>query len=152
MLIVDGDPLTRLGIIAYLTGAKLGCRCTEAENGRRAREACAGGAPEVILIDVPMTKGDGLGLVRELSKLVPKARVVVLGAICDQQGVDRVFRAGAHGFVDRQDAPGAFPAAIAAVLGGERFVSHTAEQALYAELSHRRTAGGGLAPGAMPPG
>ncbi len=137
LLVVDADALTRAGILAHLRSQKGRYEGVAAGNAAEARAACAKQAPDLILLDLPLPGGDGLGLLRELARLAPQARRAVMGTNGDRPGVERVLAAGGQAFIHREDAPGALDEAFATILRGERYLSPRAGQMLLSTMAQR---------------
>lgn len=95
VLLVEDNALTRNTIKALL--AKLGHEVVaEAENGDKAVEYFAEYKPEVVFLDIILPGKSGLEVLEEVLALDPKARVVVITAV-DQDEIDnRLYDKGVH--------------------------------------------------------
>jgi DNA-binding NarL/FixJ family response regulator len=74
-------------------------------------------------VDVSLKGGDGIELVKELKAGDPDIVVLVLSMHDEQLYAERALRAGARGYIMKQEAPKALLDAVRRVLGGEIFVS-----------------------------
>lgn len=70
-------------------------------DGRSAVDKVAVERPDVVLIDVEMPEMDGIATTREIKRLFPDARIVVLSAHEDEVTLARAVEAGASGFVSK---------------------------------------------------
>ena len=143
VLIVDGEPLPRAGIVACIHRWKGYDVCGLARDAREGRQHCAELRPDLIIVDLPLP-GEGFGLVRELMRLHRAARIVVIATRGDRETVERALRAGALGYLRRSDDLDELRAACAAALLGKLHVSPGATQTLLSGLAHppRRSGAG----------
>ena len=81
---------------------------------------------EVAVVDLALSRGNGLELVRQFRDRFPEMKLVIV-SVHDQPSVSRsVLEAGAHGFVARRAIATDLLAATDAVLAGQRYVSPSA--------------------------
>lgn len=71
----------------------------EASDGAGAVRAAQQHHPDVILLDVKMSGEDGLQAARELRRLVPATKILMLTALEDEGTLLSALKAGAHGFL-----------------------------------------------------
>ena len=95
----------------------------EASNGREAVDLAARFAPTVILMDIRMPELDGLEATRRIVAADADARVLILTTFDLDEYVYEALRAGASGFVLKDDPPEQLIAAIRVVAGGEALLS-----------------------------
>lgn len=141
VLVVDGEPLTRAGLVACVRHWKNHRLCGQAKDAPEARRLCAEARPDLIIVVLPAA-GDGCGLIRDLPRLHRAVGIVAVGARGDRETVERVLRAGARGYVRRSDDLEELRQACAAAVQGKFHMSHGANQALLSELAHPPRAGG----------
>jgi DNA-binding NarL/FixJ family response regulator len=95
----------------------------EASNARDALDLAPKVRPQIILMDLEMPGIDGISATRRMRKLVPMAKVLILSAHDDeQQVIEAVIEAGAHGYLLKSDAPDELFHAIRAVVEGKRYL------------------------------
>jgi DNA-binding NarL/FixJ family response regulator len=128
VLIADPEPIARTGLVHLVNSHLLLHVCGEAENSGSARELCARLHPSVLVLDPAM--GDGLALLKDLSRWSPGTRVVIFTALHDPLSVQRAFKAGACGYVSRRDPVAAVMLAIVCAVEGKRQVGPAVEDAL----------------------
>lgn len=89
--------------------------------------------PGVVLVDLSLTHGDGLGLVRRLRGDLPEVSLIVLGVYNEPNVSQAILKAGANGFVLKSSIATDLLPAIDAVRTGETYVSSTATRRLGSE-------------------
>ena len=97
----------------------------EASNGLEAVEKAARFEPTVILMDIRMPELDGLEATRRILAADDAARILVLTTFDLDEYVYEALRAGASGFVLKDDPPEQLIAAIRTVAAGEALLSPT---------------------------
>jgi two-component system, chemotaxis family, chemotaxis protein CheY len=97
ILIVDDAEFLRVRISKMLVGE--GFEVTEAENGLKAIESYKSKKPDLVLMDVTMPEMDGLTALKELRKIDPNAKVVMLTALGQESVVLEAVKSGAKDFI-----------------------------------------------------
>ena len=105
VLLVDDQTLVRMGF-RMLLDAEPGIRVVgEAADGIEALELATLEKPDVVLMDVRMPGLDGIAATRELLRLSPESRVIILTTFdLDEYACDGL-RAGASGFLVKDTRP-----------------------------------------------
>ena len=101
ILVVDDSALTRKIIIDTLT--KVGYEIAgEAENGSEAINLYKKTKPDLVTMDIIMAEVDnidGIGAVREIVKMDPRSRILMVTAVGLRESLNRAEQAGARGFI-----------------------------------------------------
>jgi two-component system chemotaxis response regulator CheY len=97
ILIVDDAEFLRVRISKMLVGE--GFEVAEAENGLKAIESYKSKKPDLVLMDVTMPEMDGLTALKELRKIDPNAKVVMLTALGQESVVLEAVKSGAKDFI-----------------------------------------------------
>ena len=135
VLIVGGEPVSRLGL-NYLLTVEAGLQiCGETADPAEALRLCQENRPSLVVLDLLLPRGDGLVLIRQLLRDSPGQPILVVSILEDTLTVQRAFRAGARGFVSKLDETPELLAAICSVRRGARYASHRVASKLLAELS-----------------
>lgn len=80
--------------------------------------------PDVILLDACMPGLSGFAATKQLKKLLPPVKVILVTMLTEAISISEAFRAGAAGYVLKQSAADELRLAIETVLGNKRFLSH----------------------------
>jgi DNA-binding NarL/FixJ family response regulator len=123
VLIVDDDHLVRAGLVELLTDEPDIEVIGQAATGREAVERVRRLDPDVVLMDVRMPDLDGIGATRELARVSPRARVLILTTFEQDDYVFGALRAGASGFLLKRTRPEELIAAVHAVAAGDSLLS-----------------------------
>jgi DNA-binding NarL/FixJ family response regulator len=123
ILIADDHPLLRVGVGQLINRqADLMC-CAEAETAEATWAAVQKHKPDLLLLDLRLDKADGLELIKSLRAQVPDLPILVLSQFDEALYAERALRAGARGYVMKQEATEEVLTAIRAILKGELYVS-----------------------------
>lgn len=123
IMLVDDHPLVRQGL-ATLIRAKAGLEvAAEAGNADEAMRALEKDVPDVLLLDISMPGVHGIDLLKELRLRYPDLQVLVLSMHEESVYAERALRAGARGYIMKQEPGTKVLEAIYRVLGGELYVS-----------------------------
>ena len=119
IVIVDDDPLVRMGLRA-IVGSEPGWDVVgEAGDGQTALAVVAEHRPDIVLMDVRMPHLDGLTATREITAGDSGAKVLVLTTFEVDEYVYEAMRAGASGFVLKRVPPAELIEAVRIIAGGE---------------------------------
>ncbi len=84
-----------------------------------ARDLLAQGCPDVLLLDVALPDGDGLGLVPEFNQSCPNTSILVLTSLSDDATLMRATEIGVNGFISKDQSLSELIAAIRQAAEGE---------------------------------
>ena len=138
ILLVDDHPLMRRGLAALIDGEPDLVVCAEAGNRHGALAAIARRAVDLAIVDLSLEGGeDGIDLVKALKVREPPVPALVLSMHPEAHYGERALRAGARGYVAKQQLGEAVLVAIRRVLAGRIYMS----EALGSELASRFVGG-----------
>jgi DNA-binding NarL/FixJ family response regulator len=123
VLVADDQSMVRAGFRMLLAGEEDMDVVAEASNGLEAVDKAARFHPGIILMDIRMPELDGLQATRRILAADPAARILVLTTFDLDEYVFEALRAGASGFVLKDDSPEQLIAAIRTVAAGEALLS-----------------------------
>ena len=123
VLVVDDQSLVRAGFRMLLGGEEDIEVVAEASNGVEAIEKAARFQPNVILMDIRMPELDGLEATRQILAADDSARILILTTFDLDEYVYEALRAGASGFVLKDEPPEQLLAAIRIVAEGDALLS-----------------------------
>jgi len=112
----------------------------EAEDGREAVEKVHQLQPHVVLMDITMPLLNGLEATRQIKKLSPETKVLVLTVHTNEEYIFRTLQAGASGYVVKQAAPAELISAIHSVCQGDSFLSPAISRKVIEEYIQRAEA------------
>lgn len=134
ILIVDDHPVLRQGL-ARLINAKNGFEvCGEAGDATEAIRSIRALKPDLVMVDLVLPGESGIALTKKIRAEFFKLPVLVLSMHEEAQYAARAFRAGAMGYVVKQDAIDNIVTALGDVLKGKRYVSPVIAKALTGQL------------------
>ena len=122
---VDDQSMVRAGFRMLLAGEEDIEVVAEASNGLEAVDKAARFDPTVVLMDIRMPDLDGLQATRRILATDRDARILILTTFDLDDYVYEALRAGASGFVLKDDSPEQLIAAIRTVAGGDALLSPT---------------------------
>jgi DNA-binding NarL/FixJ family response regulator len=122
--LADDQELVRSGFRLILELAGFEIR-GEAGDGRAAVELARATTPDVVLMDIRMPVMDGIEATRRIAHAGLDSRVLVLTTFDLDEYVYEALRAGASGFVLKDDPPEQLLAAIRTVAAGDALLSPT---------------------------
>jgi DNA-binding NarL/FixJ family response regulator len=125
VLVADDQSMVRAGFRMLLSGEEGIEVVAEASNGLEAVEKAARFDPTVVLMDIRMPELDGLEATRRILAADAMARVLILTTFDLDEYVYEALRAGASGFVLKDDPPERLIAAIRTIAAGDALLSPT---------------------------
>ncbi len=139
LVVVDDDPLVRMGLGLILGGAAGLQIVGEAADGEDAPALVARHRPDVVLMDIRMPKVDGLTAMATLLAAADPPKVIVLTTFDADDLVIRALAAGAAGFLLKDTPPERMIEAIRAVDAGETMLSPTVMSRVIAAATRQST-------------
>jgi DNA-binding NarL/FixJ family response regulator len=125
VLVVDDQSMVRAGLRMLLAVESDIDVVAEAGNGREAIAQAARHRPDIVLMDIRMPELDGLEATRRILATDDTVRVMILTTFNLDDYVYEALRAGASGFVLKDDSPEQLIGAIRTVAEGEALLSPT---------------------------
>jgi DNA-binding NarL/FixJ family response regulator len=125
VLVADDQAMIRAGFRMLLRNEEGIEVVAEAENGLEAVEKAARFSPTVVLMDIRMPELDGLEATRRILAADPAAKILILTTFDLDEYIYEALRAGASGFVLKDDPPEQLIAAIRTVASGDALLSPT---------------------------
>ena len=124
ILIVDDHPMVRAGLMRLIEQQPDMQCCGEAATAAEARSTALKLQPDVTIVDLRLKSGDGLELIKDLVTEVRAMKILVLSQHNEQVYVERALRAGALGFVAKDQPPEDVLQAIRSILMGDLYLSN----------------------------
>ena len=124
ILIVDDHPIIRQGVARLIESQPDMTVCCEVANARQALKYIEKGCPDLAIIDLSLDKDlSGLDLLKDINVRFPHVSTLVLSMHSESVFAERVLRAGAKGYVMKEEAPETILTAIRRVLEGKVYLS-----------------------------
>jgi DNA-binding NarL/FixJ family response regulator len=123
VLVADDQSMVRAGFRMLLAGEEDMEVVAEASNGLEAVDKASRFNPGIILMDIRMPELDGLQATRRILATDKAARILILTTFDLDEYVFEALRAGASGFVLKDDSPEQLIAAIRTVAAGDALLS-----------------------------
>jgi DNA-binding NarL/FixJ family response regulator len=142
LLVVDDHPIVRLGVRQMISADPALSICGEVDSAEAALTWVGRHAADLALVDLSLGGSPGLELIRALRQAVPELPILVLSMHDETLFAERVLRAGARGYIMKQEAIDGLTQAIHHVLAGRTYLSDRMAQRLLAQLGGRRPKGG----------
>jgi NarL family two-component system response regulator LiaR len=118
LIVVDDHSVVREGLRAFLRLQEGIEVVGEAGGADEAIRVAAATAPDVILLDLVMPGGDGIGAIRGILEAAPASRVLVLTSFADDAQIFAAIAAGAAGYLLKDVDPQALADGIRDVHAG----------------------------------
>jgi DNA-binding NarL/FixJ family response regulator len=123
VLIADDHPIVRQGLRQILAGTTDLAVAGEAVNGQEALDQVRAGSWDVLVLDMTMPGRSGFDILKELKHDQPHLPVLVLSMHAEEQFAVRVLKAGASGYLTKENAPEELVKAIRKVVSGGKYIS-----------------------------
>lgn len=118
VLVVDDHPVVRLGLRQTLDAAPDLEVCGEAEGASDALSALEEYRPDLVLVDISLKDGSGLDLIKRIAHREPSVKILVASMHDEVLFAERALRAGAHGYINKEQATERLVSAARTVLAG----------------------------------
>jgi DNA-binding NarL/FixJ family response regulator len=130
IFIVDDHPVLRRGLASLIEIEPDLAVCGAAATAQAALEALSERQPDLLIVDIALEGDDGLELVKAVKRSHPEVPTLVLSMHDEAVYAERSLRAGARGYVTKQQLDETVLTAIRRVLDGKTYMSAGLEQRL----------------------
>src|ERR1700724_4235546 len=124
ILVVDDHPIVRQGLALLINREPDLVVCGEAEETMGAMHVLISARPDVLIVDISLNGPDGLDLLKNLRTTHPNLPVLILSMHDESIYAERALRAGANGYIMKQEATGKVLVALRRILNREIYVSN----------------------------
>ncbi len=139
IVIVDDHPLMRDGLALRISSQPDLEVCGEAATEDEGFELVKQQSPDVAIIDIALKFGNGIELVKRIKSLNPLVKMLVVSAFQESLYAERAMRAGAHGYLNKQETNEKVIDAIRTVIKGERYMSADMTQRMVSQALGKRS-------------
>jgi DNA-binding NarL/FixJ family response regulator len=123
VFIVDDHPIVRQGLALLINREQDLAVCGDAEEAGSALQQIDDLKPHIVVVDISLSGPDGLDLLKNLRQRAPGLPVLILSMHDESHYAERALRAGASGYIMKQEATERVLVAIRRILDGEVYVS-----------------------------
>src|SRR5690349_21253446 len=143
VLVIDDHPIVRERLAELINQQRDLVVCGEAEDSHQARKAVAELQPDIAIVDITLKDTYGIELIKEFKDRYPKLPMLVLSMHDEALYGERALRAGAEGYLSKQEATKKVVDAIRKVLAGEIYTSEKMAAGILQKVAGGKTPGGG---------
>jgi two-component system invasion response regulator UvrY len=123
VLIADDHAMVRAGLRRWLEQDRSIEAVAESATAAETLQQLRDGTWDLVVLDINMPDRSGIDILRHIRAGHPSTRVLVVSAFAEKQYAVYALRAGAAGYLAKDQAPEEFMRAVHTVLAGRRFVS-----------------------------
>ena len=123
IFIVDDHPIVREGLSLMMNREPDMMVCGEAEEATRALHAITATKPDFLIVDISLSGPDGLDLLKSIRTRYPSMPVLILSMHDESIYAERALRAGANGYIMKQEATEKVLVAVRQILTNKVYVS-----------------------------
>lgn len=123
VFVVDDHPIVRQGLAMLVNRQPDLIVCGEAEDAQTAMQALITAKPDILVLDISLNGPDGLDLLKNIRTRYPDLPVLILSMHDELMYAERALRAGAQGYIMKQEATDMVLVALRRILGHEIYVS-----------------------------
>ncbi len=123
VFVVDDHPIVRQGLTLLINREPDLTVCGEAEEMHAALSAIPIAKPDILIVDISLNGPDGLELLKNIRITSPRLPVLILSMHDESIYAERALRAGANGYIMKQEATEKVLVALRRILSGEIYVS-----------------------------
>jgi DNA-binding NarL/FixJ family response regulator len=137
ILLVEDHQLVRQGMKALLSQKSRFEVCGEAESAPEALELVAKLSPHLAIVDITLKSTNGIELTKDIRVLSPATQVLVVSAHGENVYAERALRAGAMGYLMKDEPAENIIIAIETIMRGEVFVSERIKGRMLHRFVHK---------------
>jgi len=123
IVLADDHTIVRQGLAKLLEGEPGFQVVGEAENGREAVAKVEALQPQVVIMDIAMPMLNGIEATRQIKKIRPQTKVIILSMHCHDRYIKELFSLGASGYLLKDSTGSDIVKAIQAALDGDTYMS-----------------------------
>jgi DNA-binding NarL/FixJ family response regulator len=149
VLLIDDHPMTRYGMAQLIEQEVDLVVCGEAHDAQSAMTAVKAHKPDVALVDLTLPGGEGLELIKDLKTQHPEVAILVVSMHDEELYAERALRAGARGYIMKNEGGEKLVEAIRLVLRRKTWLSENMSERVTEIFSGRRRRGDNTALGKL---
>lgn len=146
IMLVDDHPVVRIGLAQLINDQPDMTVCCETGVAAEALGLAREGRPDVMVVDLSIGESSGLELVKALSAAQRTARILVLSMHDERLFAERALRAGASGYIMKEQAARNLLTALRRVASGNVYLSEEMTDRTLSAAAGRRPSVPALSP------
>jgi DNA-binding NarL/FixJ family response regulator len=123
IFLIDDYPIIRYSLRQLLTEEKGFDVVGEAAGAADALSGIRATHPQLVVTDVSMSEGDGMNLIKEIHTMWPNIKILIVSRHNDPTHAERALRAGANGYVTKEQATERIEEAVRSLLRDQIYLS-----------------------------
>ncbi len=135
ILLVDDHPIVREGLAESINREPDLVVCAQADGHSEALQAVERAKPELVVVDLMLKNSSGLELIKDIRARWPKMFILVVSMHDEVLYAERVLRAGAHGYITKQEATRDILLALRRVIAGGIYLNERTASTILARLA-----------------
>jgi DNA-binding NarL/FixJ family response regulator len=140
VVVIDDHPMVREHLKQMLRSEPDLCVCGEADTRTEGLEIITATKPDLAIVDLSLKESHGLDLIKDLQISSPRLPILVVSMHDESLYAERAIRAGARGYITKQEATKKILLAIRRVLAGEVYLSESLTSKVLTKLMASQTA------------
>ncbi len=137
VFLVDDHPVMRYGLVHLIRNEDDLDVAGEAGSAAEAVSLLPQLNPDLVILDLSLPDRNGLELIKDLTALLPETGILVVSMHDETLFAERALRAGARGYVMKEEAAEKLVSAIRSVLDGRVFVSQSVSSRILDALTRK---------------
>ena len=136
VFLIDDHPIVRQGLALFIDREPDLMVCGEADGANSALQAIRESVPDFVVLDISLDGPDGLELLKTLRATYPNLPVLILSMHDESAYAERALRAGANGYIMKQEATEKVLTAIRQILRGDVYLSERLTKRMLQQFVH----------------
>jgi DNA-binding NarL/FixJ family response regulator len=144
VLLVDDHPMVRERLTEVIQSEPGFMICGEAEDRQQALDAIATSQPDIVIVDLTLKNSSGIDLIKDVRVRWPDLAMLVISMHDELLHAERALRAGARGYITKQEATRKILLALETVRKGEVYLSEKVAMTIARQATGQPRAKAGL--------
>ncbi len=123
VLVVDDHPIVRQGLTQLINQEADFVVCCDAGDIPQALQAIEDCKPDIIIVDISLGHSSGIRLIEDISGNYPGLSILALSMHDESIYAERCLKAGARGYIMKQEPPEKVASALRKIMNGGIFIS-----------------------------
>lgn len=126
VFVIDDHPIVRQGLALLINQEPDLSVCGEAEEAETILDNIASFTPDIVVLDISLPGSDGIEALKSIRSRHPDLPVLILSMHEESIYAERALRAGANGYIMKQEATDTVLVALRKILAGDVYISDRA--------------------------